>query len=172
MVKRKAPAPQRLCVERQSELTWNLMENDDPIIIEEIDRSCHDLHLQNELPKEKQNTKRQRRKSKKEDEVTDKILKSLLDDSSFYIAIKKDPGLNNGEHAFHLGKLTLKVKNFTEKFPDGEYWLYISECKDRSWLYIEGVNGIQFFVIDGILDYQLYSGKFVMLLILPWFSYI
>ncbi|PSN49431.1 hypothetical protein C0J52_06590 [Blattella germanica] len=164
MVKRKSSVPQRLCEERRSQLTWDLGENDKPLIgpINGENSRSAEVNLQSEkdTAKDRQSNKRQRRKSQQGDDITDEYLKSIIEDCSFYIPLKKQPDLNKNERVFQLGKLFLKVTlQEVQKFPiDGEYWLYVSELQDRSLLYNECRTGVQYFLMNGTLDFQLYSG--------------
>ncbi|XP_069684447.1 E3 ubiquitin-protein ligase SHPRH isoform X2 [Periplaneta americana] len=164
MVKRKSVLPQRLCDDRRSELTWDLANKDDPLLgeVSNIDVShCSGLLFQenDHITKNKTNNKRPRSKSQREEEVTDKYLKDLLADCAFYLKLEKSLKLDKSERTFHLGTISLTIKTNSKIFPkDGEYWLYVSEFPDRSLLYSECCNDVAYFLIDGTLDFQFYSG--------------
>lgn len=167
MVKRKSVLPQRLCDDRRSELTWDLANKDDPLLgeVSNIDVShCSGLLFQenDHITKNKTNNKRPRSKSQREEEVTDKYLKDLLADCAFYLKLEKSLKLDKSERTFHLGTISLTIKTNSKIFPkDGEYWLYVSEFPDRSLLYSECCNDVAYFLIDGTLDFQFYSGMYV-----------
>jgi hypothetical protein len=159
MVKRKSVVPQRLCEERRSELTWDLAGNE-PLVGEV--RAGSVLYVDDRATKDKLNSKRLRRKSQLEDQVADSYLRELLSDCAFYLALRKELELNKNERTFKLGKLSLTLQTNCITFPkDGECWLYVSELPDRSLLYIEYPNGVTYFLVDGALDFQFYSGKYI-----------
>jgi hypothetical protein len=166
MVKRKSTVPHRLCEERRSELTWGLADNE-PLLgqVENVDIGDSTesvLYVDDIATKDKLNKKRLRRKFQLEDEVNDVNLRELLADCTFYLALKKELELNKNEHAFELGKFSLSLQTKCVTFPkDGEFWLYVSEFPDRSLLYREGPDGVTYFLIDGTLDFQFYSGKYI-----------
>jgi hypothetical protein len=164
MVKRKSVVPQRLCEERRSELTWGLADNE-PLLgqVENVDigdSTVSVLCVDDHTTKDKLNRKRLRRKFQLEDEVNDVYLRELLADCAFYLALRKELQLNKNEHVFQLGKLSLALQTNCVTFPkDGEFWLYVSEFPGRSLLYSEGPDGVTYFLIEGTLDFQFYSGK-------------
>jgi len=161
MVKRKSVVPQRLCEERRSELTWDLAGNQP--LLGEVDIShgtASVIYVDDHAVKDKFNRKRLRRKSQLQDEVSDAYLKELLADCAFYVTLRKELDLNKNEHAFKLGKLSLPLQTNCVTFPkDGECWLYVSEYPNHSLLYNECPNGVTYFLIDGTLDFQFYSGN-------------
>lgn len=161
MVKRKSVVPQRLCEERRSELTWDLANNQP--LLGQVDIShgtASVLYVDDHAVKDKFNRKRPRRKSQLQDEVSDAYLKELLADCAFYVTLRKELDLNKNEHAFKLGKLSVPLQTNCVTFPkDGECWLYVSEYPHHSLLYIECPNGVTYFLIDGTLDFQFYSGN-------------
>lgn len=161
MVKRKSVVPQRLCEERRSELTWDLTGNQS--LLGQVDISqgtASVLYVDDHAVRNKFNRKRLRRKSQLQDEVSDAYLKELLADCAFYITLGKEMDLNKNEHAFKLGKLSLPLQTNCVTYPeDSECWLYVSEYPDRSLLYSECPNGVTYFLIDGTLDFQFYSGN-------------
>lgn len=166
MVKRKSVVPQRLCEERRTELTWGLADNEpllgqvDNVDIGDTTESV--LYMDDHATKDKLNRKRLRRKFQLEDEVNDVYLRELLAGCAFYLTLRKELELNKNEHAFQLGKLSLALQTNCVTFPkDSEFWLYVSEFPDRSLLYSEGPDGVTYYLIEGTLDFQFYSGKHI-----------
>jgi hypothetical protein len=164
MVKTKSFVPQRLSEERRSELTWNLSGNE-PLLgqVGNVD-ICHSagsvLYVDCHATKDKHNRKRPRRKSVLEDEVNDACLRELLTGCAFYLPLRRDLELIKNQRAFKLGTFSLVLQTNSVNFPNNdECWLYVSEFPNRSLLYSECPDGVTYFLIEGTMDFQFFSGN-------------
>jgi prepilin-type processing-associated H-X9-DG protein len=164
MVKIKSVVPQRLSQERRSELTWDL-SGTEPLLGQVSNVTISHgagsvLFVDGHATKDKLNRKRLRRKSLLEEEVNDACLRELLTGCAFYLSLRKELELNKNERAFKLGTVSLVLQTNSVVFPkNGECWLYVSEFPNRSLLYSECPDGVTYFLVDGTLDFQFFSGN-------------
>jgi hypothetical protein len=165
MVKIKSVVPQRLSDERRSELTWDL-SGTEPLLgqVGNVDISHGAgsiIYVDGHAAKDKINRKRLRRKSLLEDEeVNDASLRELLTGCAFYLSLRREMELNKNERAFKLGTVSLVLQTNSVIFPNnGESWLYVSEFPNRSLLYSVCPDGVTYFLIEGTLDFQFFSGN-------------
>ncbi|XP_071455234.1 E3 ubiquitin-protein ligase SHPRH isoform X2 [Hetaerina americana] len=163
----KLTAPQRLSDERREEINRSAEEKPQGVL----------SFLNDQLSKLTGTTKKPKpvKKSKEltqSKEIEDENLKGILSDCKFFLTLHKDVPLKDGELPFHIGNVEFKafVDNEYLSPPDcDECWLYLSKIPGRSMLYFEWKaddpslssdedNIVKYYLIEGLMDYPLYSG--------------
>lgn len=97
-------------------------------------------------------------------------LDELLEDSEYYVTIKRKPELDGNEVGgrYCLGHLNLKLHDHymqqNESLPPHEFWLYVSRIPGRSMIYFEWLEEdgaykrVKYFTVETALEPALYNG--------------
>ncbi|GLG99404.1 E3 ubiquitin-protein ligase SHPRH [Gryllus bimaculatus] len=98
-----------------------------------------------------------RSKKKKKNSKIDETLQNFLDDCDLYISVKTDYSDIVGT-VFNIGGIRLKISGINEDLMAlKEFWLYVSNIPNRSFIYLEVGSEVKYCGVDGNLDTELFT---------------